>query len=90
MEESSEEEVEGTKELVHRVLTFRQTSRKPTTREARTYNAPSSGVAMSFISTNEMGLQRGSFYSLQAKGKVQAVSDLSSEYDLLGYRKEFF
>ena len=69
---------------IHRTLQFRQTSRKPTTLEEKTYNAPSSGVAFQFISNEENGKQRLSAYKTN-KDELQTVSELNAEYDLLGY-----
>ena len=72
-----------------RVIGFESVSKNPSTIEKRTYNPPSSNVAVSFIANDEIGKGRSKFYSLQGGKGLQAICDINPEYDLLQYRTSF-
>ena len=85
-----EEEVEGKSESGNeRKINFEPVSNNPSTIVKRTYNAPSTGVAVSFLPNDEIGKGRSKFHLLKGGKGLKAVCDINPEYDLLQYRNHF-
>ena len=73
-----------------REMNFENVARNPSTIQKRTYNPPSSNVAVSFIANDEIGKGRSKFYNLRGGKGLQAVCDLNPEYDPLQFRNNNF
>ena len=79
-------------------LAIHQPFKNPTTIEERTLNDPRSGVPISFVPMDQPNKPRAAFYRCtpdkknenededkKGNGKLQAISELNPEYDLLSY-----
>ena len=77
------------KELIGNIdLAMKKPFKNPTTIQERTYNDPRSGVPISWISNDSRDKDKYSFYKTSADpndDQLQAVHEISAEYDLLSY-----